>query len=177
MKTLLLLRHAKSSWSDPSLDDFDRPLNERGRRAGLTMGKFLKDKGPLPGLIICSSAKRARQTLKRLQKAIGEKIPVRFEDGLYMASPKKMLNILKQADDAQASVMLIGHNPGMHMLALDLADTGEDGAMERMRDKYPTAALAALTCGCERWRDFGACRLDSFIRPKDVEMGDLEERG
>lgn len=169
MKTLYLLRHAKSSWGDMTLDDFDRPLSDRGRRAGKLMGQHLKENGLIAGLILCSSANRTRQTLKRLQKNIGDEIPVRFDKDLYLASSREMLNILRRTDDAVSSVMMIGHNPGAQMLSLDLTESGDKEAWERMSQKYPTAALAVLTSDVKRWRDFGACNLESFVLPRDLE--------
>jgi len=152
-----------------TVDDHDRPLNERGREAGVLMAKHIRDKNLIADLVICSTAARARQTLQCLQSILGDDIPVRFEGDLYMASPKKMLKILSHIDDRASSAMLIGHNPGMHMLAVAMAKTGDHESFERLHAKYPTAALTALTSAADRWRDVNDCNLESFVCPGDIE--------
>lgn len=170
MKTLYLQRHAKSSWTDPTLDDFDRPLNGRGRRAGTRIGTFLRDEDIRPALILCSAAKRARQTLKLIQAELGGKIPAKIEKCLYMATSAELLKRLAKVDDKVSSVMLIGHNPETQHLALELAGSGDGEAWESMSAKFPTAALAVLQCDIERWRDLRPQKasLESFVRPRDL---------
>lgn len=170
MKTLYLLRHAKSSWKDLSLDDFDRPLSGRGRKTGKLMGKFFLEHDIRPDLILCSAAKRTRQTLKLIQENVGYKIPVKFEKGLYMATTEELFKRLGKVGDAVASVMLIGHNPEIQHLALEVAGSGDGDAWETMSIKYPTGALAVFECGIERWRDLRpqTASLESFVRPRDL---------
>lgn len=173
MKTVYLLRHAKSSWGDMTVDDHDRPLNERGRTAGALVAHYLKNNGLIADLFICSTAARARQTLQCLQTVLGDDIKVRFDGELYMASSKKMLKVINHADDSASSVMLIGHNPGMHMLAVAMTAAmtaaGDGDSWERLHTKYPTAALAVLTSAADQWRDVNECRLESFVCPRDLE--------
>lgn len=172
MKTIYLLRHAKSSWKDATLDDFDRPLNKRGRRAAKLMGRYLFASGIEPAQILCSSSQRTRETLKALQEAIGASIPIRFEKGIYLAEASELFARLRALGDSLPSVMVIGHNPGMERLALMLAVPG--GAEEtRLADKFPTGALAVLTADIDTWERLapGTARLETFVRPRDLEDG------
>src|SRR5262245_41814146 len=112
MKRLYLLRHAKSSWKDVSLSDHDRPLAGRGRRASKAMARHLRDRGIEPDLVLCSTARRARETLDRIAPALGT-TAIEIEPGLYGASAHGLLERLHGVQDEIESVMLIGHNPGM----------------------------------------------------------------
>ena len=173
MRTLYLLRHAKSSWKDTSLEDFDRPLNKRGRQAAKAMAGYFIDRGVRPATILCSSATRTRETLERMQKKLGPNIPVRFEKGIYLASANTMLRRLRRLDDGLASAMIVGHNPGMERLALMLA--GDDGGAERsaVAEKYPTGALCVLDLDIAHWRDAapGCAHIAAFVRPRDLDPG------
>ena len=172
MKILYLLRHAKSSWKDTSLDDFDRPLKKRGRRAGKLMAAYLRDQGISPGLILCSAAKRALQTLRYVHQSMDANIAVEIEEELYHASPKGLLERLARLDDGVDQVMVIGHNPGLEALAANLAGDAEAGSLKRMARKYPTAALAVLKTTVKRWRELGpgGARLEQFVCPRDLEI-------
>ena len=171
MKVLYLMRHAKSSWKDPSLEDFDRPLNKRGRKAGKAMAKHFRDNGVRPALVLCSAAVRAQETLGCLRDAIGADTPFEIEKGLYHAGREGLLERLRKVKDAVPSVMLVGHNPGMEWLAMDLAGGGDEDAWDSLRVKYPTAALAVLTFEVKRWSDIkpGGGRLTGFVSPRDLE--------
>src|SRR5690349_17594098 len=121
MKTLLLLRHAKSAWSDPRLDDHDRPLNGRGERAAKAMADRIARKAPRPDLILCSTAMRTRQTLAPLLKRLdGPAPPISLENGLYLASDDALLVRLQAVADDVPTVLLIGHNDGIGQLAANL---------------------------------------------------------
>src|SRR5690348_2022253 len=137
-RRMYLLRHAKSSWDDPQLADHDRPLAPRGRRAATRMGGYLREEGIHPALVLCSSARRARETQRRA--AVGD--DVRVEEGLYGASAQELLARLRRVPRGVESVMLIGHNPGMQDLALSLGRGG--GAIDEIGVKFPTGALATL---------------------------------
>jgi phosphohistidine phosphatase len=165
VKRLYLLRHAKSSWDEPGLADRDRPLAPRGERALKVMAKHLGDEGIAPELVLCSPSRRTRETLERL--GLGKGTEVRIEDELYAASAGELLDALHEVPDEVESVMLIGHNPGMERLALELAAGG--GELDRMREKFPTAALATLEFG-GGWKDLapGAAELVSFVKPKEL---------
>jgi phosphohistidine phosphatase len=180
MKTLFLLRHAKSSWSEENLADFDRPLNKRGLRAALAVGRHLTQQEAAPAQILCSPARRTRETLEQLHRAFGPAaaIPTRFEKEIYMGEAPLLLRRLRRLNDSLASVMIIGHNPGMESLAAILLAAGpgpgrgadDEAARRRMAEKFPTAALATLTADIERWADLrpGGAALASFVRPKDL---------
>lgn len=161
MKELLLLRHAKSSWDDTSLADFDRPLNERGKKAAPLMGKILREKKLKPELILCSPSKRTRQTIKLFLEAAKLEIDVTFEDGIYEASVTKLIKLLQSQKSKTQSILMVGHNPGMAGLLTEL--TGEI-------EHFPTAALAKIDLKIENWSDItrGAGELAWILRPKEL---------
>ena len=170
MKHLFLLRHAKSSWDDPTLADRDRPLAPRGRRAAKVMAEHLGRKGIAPELVLCSPATRARHTLRRVAPGLGRNPDVQIEPELYAASAPVILEVLHEVPDEIESVMLIGHNPGIQDLALSLAGGGPE--IPRLRSKFPTAALATLELN-GTWRELapGSAELVSFVKPKEVARG------
>ncbi len=168
MAELHLLRHAKSSWDDPRLRDHDRPLNARGRRAAAAMAAHMARIALRPALVLCSPAARARQTWEALAPTVAA-ARVEFDTALYEASAGDLLARLRALPAAEAGpLLLIGHNPGLERLALLLVDADSE-ALRRMRQKYPTAALASFACP-GAWSDLGpaACRLLAFVRPKDL---------
>ena len=144
MKTLLILRHAKSSWKDPSLADHDRPLNKRGKRDAPRMGKLLQEQDLVPERIISSTAKRARNTAKAVAKACHCEDKVELTPEFYHAGPGAYLAVLQDVPDNEQRVMVVGHNPGMEALVTHLT-----GRMETM----PTAALAHIELPIEKWTD------------------------
>src|SRR3954454_11353376 len=120
MKHLLLLRHAKSSWKDRELADHDRPLAPRGRRATKLIAEHLRQQSVMPAVVLCSSARRTRETLERIAPALGEEVPVRIERELYAASEQGLLERLRGLEDGVESVLVIGHNPGLQRLRASL---------------------------------------------------------
>jgi phosphohistidine phosphatase len=166
-KQLFVLRHAKSSWDDPGLDDHERPLAPRGRRAVRAMAEYLRSNGIEPALILCSSARRTRETLE----GVGLSGETLIEDGLYAASPGRVLERLHEVADEVESAMVVGHNPAMQVLVLRLAAGGGselDGTqLSEVQHKFPTGALATLTFEGD-WSELspGGARLESFVRPK-----------
>jgi phosphohistidine phosphatase len=173
MKRLYLLRHAKSSWDDPTLADRDRPLAPRGRRAAEAMAKHLKRNGIAPELVLCSASKRTRQTLKRIAPGLGSGADVQIRSELYAASSTDMLAVLHEVPDEVGSVMLIGHNPGIQDLASSLARSGPE--LARVRRKFPTGALATLELeGSWRALPPATAELTSFVRPKELASGNDE---
>ena len=174
MKRIYLLRHAKSSWDDDALDDFQRPLNARGRKAAKRMARFLAERSIRPNMVLCSAALRTRGTYDILEPEL-QGVPVSFEDGLYEASRGDLLHRLQRLDGHLDSVLLIGHNPGLEKLALTLAGGhGDPVALERLEQKYPTGALTMLESAVPHWPelDAGTCRLAAFVRPKDLDPED-----
>ena len=170
MKTLILLRHAKSDWSEPGLADHDRPLAARGREAAPKMGAWLKTHGPMPELVLCSTATRARQTLALALDALGAEPKTRFDRGLYLAGGAGVLTRLRQAPDTAAAVLVVGHNPDLEQLARRLATTGDEGALARLAEKYPTAGLAVIELPVERWAEAGpGGRLVAFETPRTAK--------
>ncbi|MBI3198702.1 MAG: histidine phosphatase family protein [Rhodospirillales bacterium] len=171
MKTILLLRHAKSAWNGAAQDDHDRPLNRRGERAAKAMADHLAAQGPRPGLILCSTAARTRQTLMPLVKALGAPTPpISLEKDLYLASEDTLLECLQALPEGLETVLLIGHNDGIGQLAGALATPGPGQALELLREKFPTGALATLRFAAGPWSALapGTCELVAFTRPRDL---------
>ena len=168
MKRVYLLRHAKSSWKDDSVADRDRPLAGRGRRAAKAMAGHLEAGEIRPDLVLCSPARRARETLELVEGAFGDRVEARLDAALYGATESELLARLTELPDKVGSVMLIGHNPGLEELALALASDGE--GLARMREKYPTAALATIDLPAERWSaiERGSGELVGYVRPRDL---------
>ena len=171
MRTLLLLRHAKSSWDDPDLEDIDRPLAPRGMKAAPLMASFLETKGLRPDLVLCSPAVRARQTWSLVARSLGDKIEVKHLQGLYLGAPSRLLEAVRRAPDAAACVLLVGHNPGMEHLAMALAGPrSKPKALAKLGSKFPTAALAEIEFDAAAWADVahGEGRLKRLVWPKDL---------
>ena len=163
-KTLYLLRHAKSSWDDPTLPDHDRPLASRGRRASRIVAEHLCEQAIAPSLVLCSSSRRTRETLKRISPGFEEEREIQIEQDLYATPASGLLARLHAVEPDVDSVMLIGHNPAIQELALSLA--GKGAQLERLREKFPTAALATLTFTAG-WRQLGpgVAELVAFVTP------------
>lgn len=170
MLTLAILRHAKSSWEAGDIDDFDRPLNARGRAAAPLMGRILKEVSFEPQLILCSPAKRTRETLALLYPdADPPHAEAVFDEQLYLTGPVMLLDRLHQIPATCKLVLMIGHNPGLHNLALMLMGTGDAKSISRLEDKFPTAALALFTFRETAWRDIGPAsgHLEAYVTPRD----------
>jgi phosphohistidine phosphatase len=168
MKTLTLLRHAKSVWDDPSLSDFERPLNARGREAARAMGRALRALGLGWDRILASPAARVTETILGLNESCGPLAPV-YDEAIYLASPATLLDIVRATDDACAALLLIGHNPGMERLALLLSRGG--ALHDQLALGYPTGALAEIAFPIDHWRDVAESggTLSRFLRPRDLE--------
>jgi phosphohistidine phosphatase len=173
MKTLLLLRHAKSSW-DEELPDDKRPLAKRGREAAPQVGRYMAKKDLVPDLILCSTARRTTETLDLILPYFKKGIPIKYEDQLYLAEYPDLLARIRWVDDKVKTLLMIGHNPGLEQLAFTLAmaasGANEDDQMRRLAEKFPTGALAVLTFELKSWKNVkeGKGRLDDFVRPKDL---------
>ena len=149
MKTLLLLRHAKSSWNEPGQSDHARTLTARGRRAAELVSLYLAQRRDPPSLVLCSTARRALETVEPLRHRLG--LPFETDGALYLAEPEKILSRIAEVDDSESGVLVVGHNPGLHELALMLAAKGDGAARARLREGFPTAALAILEVAIEQW--------------------------
>jgi phosphohistidine phosphatase len=152
MLTLSLLRHAKSSWANPELDDHERPLAKRGVKAVPTLAKFMRQEKLRPSLALCSDAMRTRATLALLLAETGPPTPrIVYEPTLYLASPDAMLAALAHSAENEAHVLIVGHNPGLHALALELVGEGERKMLSHLAQEFPTGALAVLTFEADTW--------------------------
>jgi phosphohistidine phosphatase len=168
--TLLLLRHAKSSWDDPELEDFDRPLAKRGARAAREMGAFIRKEELRPDLVLCSGAVRTRATLALVLPELGPPPPeIIHEDALYLAEPAEILAQIRRAGAARR-VMVIGHNPGLHAIALSLVGDGGRRDITALATKFPTAALAVISFDGEDWGAVrpAAGRLVRYVTPRTL---------
>jgi len=166
-KQLYLMRHAKSSWKQPDLADQERPLAGRGRRAARLIARHLRDREIVPELVLCSTARRTRETFELIEPAL-EGATVRHESALYGASSAALLERLHEVRDGTGSVLLIGHNPAIEQLAIELARPSP--ARRELEVKFPTAALATLEIPGLSWRGLGphCAALVSFVRPRDL---------
>ena len=171
MRTLYLLRHAKSSWADPSLADHDRPLNGRGRRAAPLMGAYLREGGHRPDLVLCSTAARTRETLAAVMEELDVEPEIDWDGDLYLAAPQQLLDLVRAVPDTVESVLMVAHNPGTAILAHVLCADGDAAELDLMRTKFSTAALAIIDLEVDRWEEVRSdCgRLRSFTRPRDLE--------
>ncbi|TFI58247.1 histidine phosphatase family protein [Sphingomonas parva] len=175
MKTLTLLRHAKSTWDDPVARDFDRPLNPRGRRAARTVGAEMRSLGLGFDRVLASPARRVMETLGEVEGAFG-RLGADYDERLYLASPTTLLDLVHATPDEVARLLLVGHNPGLEELALLLA--GDGALRSEVAVKYPTATLAEIAFDIP-WSEIapGTGRLARFIRPRDLdpELGPDED--
>src|SRR5215510_12737237 len=162
MKTLFLLRHAKSSWKDETLADFERPLNRRGKRAAETIGNYFKSEAIVPELIVCSPAVRARETLALVSKAAKWSTEVRYDQRIYEASGMRLAEVVSQIDNDRKVAMLVGHNPGMEELLLLL--TAESVGI-------PTGTCAKIAVKANKWANAVDKRatLEWLVKPRELE--------
>jgi phosphohistidine phosphatase len=180
MKKLTLLRHAKSSWDDTVARDFDRPLNDRGARAAKVIGLYMKREGFSFDHVIASPAVRVVETIDHVVPSYGAQIQPTWERRVYLASSATLMDVLREADDKANSILMVGHNPGMEDLILDLVPENS-GCLLRaaVYEKYPTAAVAEIELDIGHWRDIdqGTGKLTRFIRPRDLdpELGPEED--
>lgn len=170
MKTLILMRHAKSSWDAGQIADHDRILSERGRESAPVMGRWLKAQKLKPEMVLCSTAARVGETISLLRPGLPVDISVKEMEGLYMALPREILALIAKVKDKVETLMIVGHNPGIGSLAHWLAGQGDKRTLERMRDKFPTAGIAVIDFDIASWRELdgeqGTLRL--FASPKDL---------
>jgi phosphohistidine phosphatase len=179
MHQLLLLRHAKSSWDDATLPDRDRPLNKRGRRSAAAMRQALHQLGLAPDLVLVSPARRTRETLAGLEP--WDETPlVESVEVLYLATAQQMVLVMRGVPETVRSVLLIGHNPGLHELAVLLSGAAHaddpSGLAKRLAEGFPTGALAELSiAGSWQQLDAGSGRLVRFLAPRDLRNGEVPE--
>lgn len=175
MKTLTLLRHAKSGWDDPVQRDFDRPLNPKGRRAAATVGRHLKREGFGFDHVVASPALRVQQTLDEVASGYGRAITPNWDRRVYLASAATLLDLIHELPDTAAAALLVGHNPGLEDLVLllvpDAGPKAGGGPRDAVEEKYPTASVAELSFPVDRWADVaeGGATLNRFVRPRDLD--------
>ena len=170
MKQLVLLRHFKSSWAEPGLADRDRALAPRGQRDAVAMAETIVARDLAPDRILCSPARRTRDTLALLQERIQCDCPIDFLEDLYSGPELDYRGIIATKGGDAGRLLVIGHNPKIHVTAVELIGSGRHGDMEHIEAKYPTGALAVIEFDADSWlritEDSG--RLTTFIRPRDV---------
>ena len=162
MKTVLIMRHGKSSWRDQSLTDYDRPLKKRGKYDSPKMGEFLMELDLIPDKIISSSAKRARQTARLLADSCGYQGEITFKRSLYHGFTSDYLDLIRSTDDSCSTLLVIGHNPGLEELLYELTDQSE---------WLPTAAVARVSLEISHWSeitDYTEGELTDVWRPRDL---------
>jgi phosphohistidine phosphatase len=167
-RTVILLRHGKSSWSDSTLADIDRPLAPRGERASRKLAKYIRRKRIRPVLVLCSPALRARETLEAVEASLGKHCVVEVVPQLYAASEQELLERLQALPEPVSSVMLVGHNPGLQNLALGLASRG--AFLPELEEKFPTGALATLVVRSASWSALGRgdAELVDYVVPRQL---------
>lgn len=177
MRKLTLLRHAKSSWSDRARADIDRPLTSKGRKGALKVGTYIEKNRIFPDLILCSPSRRTRETLAQIDPFLPDGTEVRIEPSIYSAgNGSGLVAFLKSSAIEEAHVMIIGHNPTMQQMALDLAERTPDNGYDRIEKKYPTAALTQIRFDIDDWRELdGRGKLGHFVTPKMLPGSDDED--
>jgi len=170
MKTLTLLRHAKSSWAEQGKDDFDRPLNTRGREAARLVGRELRRRKMRFDLVLASPAARVRETLEELAEGYGEGFDARFDRRIYLAEPDVLLNLVRDLPDTIQCPLLVGHNPGIEQFALRLSAEDDQGVRAKIATKYPTGALVRIELPAKHWSNAGGepGTMSGLILPRDL---------
>jgi phosphohistidine phosphatase len=172
MSTLMLLRHAKSDWSDDGQADMDRPLNSRGESAAKVMGRYMADNALVPDVVLCSPARRAMQTWEIAAKQVSSPPATRVEPDIYnFGDGQMLLQCLRTGAGKARSILIVGHNPSIENLANMLVGQGDSKLRAQMSEKYPTATLAVITFSIDDWKALteGTGTLQRFVRPKDLE--------
>lgn len=169
MRTLYVLRHAKSDWGDASLRDFDRPLNGRGRKSAKAMGRELRERGLTPDLVLLSPSARTTETLARVEEGFGASFEKVEESSIYLAENEALVALIRNAPAKSERLMIVGHNPGMHELVLLLANGPRD-LREEAAAKFPTGAMAEISFDVGDWSDVtpGSGFIRSFLKPREL---------
>ncbi len=170
MRRILLLRHAKSAWSDPGASDHERPLARRGEEAARRIGAYLNRHRLVPECVLCSTAARARETWVLVAAEVPAAPPPAYEDRLYNAAAGAILDVLRQTSSGVKSLLLVGHNPGLQELSTLLIASGDLGDRERLREKLPTGGLVVIDFPIENWSKLHphSGRLERFVVPRTL---------
>jgi phosphohistidine phosphatase len=171
MRRLFLLRHAKSSWADAGASDHDRPLNRRGQEAAPRLGAYLNRHRLVPDCVLCSTARRARETWELVGAEIPAAPPASYEERLYNAAARTILDVVRHAPPDASALLLVGHNPGMQDAATLLIAAGDLNDRERLREKLPTGGLVVIDFAIAHWSKLHphAGRLERFVVPRMLE--------
>ena len=171
MKRLAVLRHAKSSWADPNLDDFNRPLNERGWKAARRIGREMKRRGMRFDLVLASTAARVRETIDGVREHFDLEAEIRFEPRMYLADAEVLLSLIHALPESANAPLLVGHNPGLQRLLIELTHEEKKGLRNRVVAKFPTGALAVVELEARRWPDvaYGSGEIAELILPKELD--------
>ncbi|HEY4920990.1 MAG TPA: histidine phosphatase family protein [Xanthobacteraceae bacterium] len=171
MRRLLLLRHAKSSWAEPGASDHERPLNRRGQEAAPRIGAYLARHKLVPDCVLCSTARRARETWELVAAAVSAASAATYVERLYDAAPRTLLDLFRHAEPAAKSVLAVGHNPGLQEVATQLIAAGDLDDRERLREKLPTGGLVVIDFAIEEWTKLHtrSGRLERFVVPRMLE--------
>jgi phosphohistidine phosphatase len=174
LKRLITFRHAKSGWDQPATRDFDRALNDKGRRAAITMGRHLRAAGVAFDRVVASPAVRVAETLDAMLDGYGKRLSPVWDRRVYLASAPTLLEVVQETPDSAEALLLAGHNPGIEELVLLLSTAaGEEeiAARASVGDKYPTASVAELVFDVDHWADVdeGGGHLVRFVRPRDLD--------
>lgn len=174
MSRLVLMRHAKSDRSDADAEDFDRPLNDRGLEAAPHMGRHMAALGLTPQRILCSTAQRARETLALMLPFFDADAEIRMTRDLYLADEDETIDAIRGHGVGAATLLVIGHEPGLTQTALALIGAGHPSLIEDLEAKFPTAGLAVIDFPAIRWVDVEpkAGKLVAFLRPRTIELVD-----
>lgn len=167
-KILTLLRHAKAETGGSSQEDKARDLTGRGVRATEYIGRYMAEKGLYPDQVLCSSALRTTETLLKVERALNRPLPVTYMNALYLASAGEMLNVIADVPAEVGHLMVVGHNPGVHELAMKLAKAGSESLIDTMAIKFPTCAIATFACHAPDWATLATARTElvDFVSPK-----------
>ena len=171
MKSVTLLRHAKSSWDDSVPRDLDRPLNDKGHRAAETMGRHVASLGLTWDCAVASPAVRVVETLESFEQGLGQTIEVATDRRIYMAHVDTLVELVHEQDSARRSLLLVGHNPGLEDLALLLSEKYAAPERAAIETKYPTATLCQMEFDVDDWAEIapGTGRIRLLVRPRDVD--------
>lgn len=171
---LLVLRHAKSEKAEPGMPDRDRPLNARGQRDAATIGAYIARHRLAPDLALVSTAQRTHETWERVAAALSMPPAPIYEERLYNAGGNAILAVIRQIDGIARTLLVIGHNPGLHDLARTLIASGDVEWRERLNEGLPTAGLAVIDFAVENWRKLHAHggRLERFVTPRSLAAAD-----
>lgn len=172
MKTLTVLRHAKSSWDDAVARDFDRPLNARGQRAAITVGRHMRGMGLSFDHVVASPAVRIVETVEQVERGYGSALAPAWDRRIYLAAASTLMDVIHELPAGADSALLIGHNPGLEDLVLLLVpDRTGDLLRDSVEEKFPTAALAVITFDVAGWSEIRSDvgTLARFVRPRDLD--------